>query len=222
MTGAIIKAGRGQDRVGSLLAQGGTDATPAPTRLVRDHELETLLAENAALRAELDALNRNQIKELERARDDARAKAVSAFKRDEDAILAALTAATEHSARRVQAGFEQLETAIPALAVEALKPLLKTPETYRHLIEDAVGRQLAELQDGTILEVVVSGADFTDSGAVRDLAALTGTNIRIDPKAEAGSVRSRLKLGWLECSIPSYWQELQELVSAACDGVDAR
>lgn len=209
MSDAVIKSSADQSRVGSLVGVNSAEPSLDP----RELEIRALEDEIAALHQAMRALKEDHQIALKDAAAKAAAEAREQERRDEAEQLDALKAGLKDSVASLQSSFAALNDQAPLLAIEALRPLLNDPERYQTLIKETVQRQCATLADSTVVEVVVSAADFPDAARLDALSLPAEVNTTIDPNAPAGQVRTRVRLGWLECSIPGYWQQLQALVS---------
>ncbi len=212
MSRTLIKSGLEAERIGSALTRIGAQSDETASRTAHDEKLEELSEEIARLHAELDRQQHAHDLAIKKAREDARAEAMANFKRNDAERLEALKSGLGANAEQFRRALDQLEDATAMLAVDALKPLLSTPDTYAELIAKVVQRQVSQLKAGSLVEVTVSSDDFADADALKSQLNEPELQVRLDPETPQGEVRSRLKLGWLECSIPGYWKALQDLV----------
>ncbi len=144
---------------------------------------------------------------IERGRKQAEAN----FARDEASRLKALEQALTAAATETSQRLDDLDALSLALAQGALASVFERAGDFDELLIRAIGRELADLKQESVLHVRVSASDFADEEALGALVRRIGAAIRIecDDQLDAGACRIALRLGEIELSLPEYWRALR-------------
>lgn len=107
------------------------------------------------------------------------------------------------------------------LAREGLSKLISDPTRYAELLVATIRAQLAQIEDDSVLVILVSRADFGDTDELFTLAASLGRsdiNIQASDGLGPGECRIKLKLGILDVGLAQLWRRLSaELEAMAMD-----
>ncbi|MET4682559.1 hypothetical protein [Brevundimonas faecalis] len=189
-----------------------------------NHALTDALAELQALKADVadapqrlvEAERKAHAQGLEQGREQGLAEAATR----EAEGLALLASAAEDAGRRFQAALQALEPLAADLAFAALERITGDADLQSGLVWNSIRHNLALLDTGSGVRITVSGADFPDAEALKDLARLHDVEILADAGLPRGACRIRPDLGELHLDIPDQVARIRQAVAHALDGAE--
>lgn len=117
----------------------------------------------------------------------------------------------EVALRNLSAQMTGMECLAVGIAKWGLEKILGPSADRSRLIVDLISRQVEELEDGAILQIDVSAADFPNELAVlalRDSHAALGSRIKVRDRLAAGDCSIKLELGGIEIGLSQQWDRL--------------
>ncbi|WP_420606048.1 hypothetical protein [Novosphingopyxis sp.] len=127
--------------------------------------------------------------------------------------IAAVADGISQALQAQQGALEELSLAAPRLAGAALARLFEPDAGMTALVEAALARQLADLDEDLLLRVRLSGEDFADDGALDALRQrFEGLAIEIRTELPSGACHFDMKLGRIDASPTVQWARLSELL----------
>lgn len=178
---------------------GDGDVGPAPEANAVLDAWAAVQAENEDLRARLEQLQREMPNELARARAQGRSEAAAEHVRNDEAQLAALSAALVAAREGFIAELQgSCQTLAGQLASEALQRLVATRRDEKDLLLRIVAQRLADLDAASVVAIVLPE---TCRAIVHQLDAAAGTSVVFDPSLSAGSARINLTMGGIPIRI---------------------
>lgn len=181
-------------------------------------DLETRLAaaleRTSALEAEAESLKQDVEAAWKRGRDAGVAEGRSTAEDRSQALLAAVTAASDKAVEGFHARLESLDLMAAGLASLALGRITTDPDARRDLVAGAVRRALAETAAEAVVRIEVSRADFPDAAGLTNAVQATAAEVLL-VDGPSGICRIRLKLGEIDLGLDGQVARLRALLDTA-------
>ncbi len=206
----------------------GVRPLSARSVVVADDAVTLLLAERAALAAEVTALREAMDLSAAAARDavararrdgvvEGRRAGIASVELDETGRVEAVRKGVSDEAGRLGERLATLDGLAAALARACLGRVFARPDAMAAMVVDALAHRLAILRDQTVLTVRVSGVDFADDAALTAAVRGAGSDavVTIDPVLPSGACRMAARLGQVDLDVPGQWNA----IAAMLDGL---
>jgi flagellar assembly protein FliH len=220
--------------VNAVIKQGAPGAAPTRNPLATDvasHPAEPVISvEVLALRRQVEQLTQDlarREREAERLRAgvarayrDGEADGRKRGREESDArrgeALAMLDRGVRSACEQFAAAMTQLDGLAAAVAREALAKLIGDPARHGELLSAAIHHQFAQIEAGSVVAVLVSGADFERTELAHLAASLAqrGVAFSCSDALDEGECQIRLRLGALDIGLPQQWERLDQTLRA--------
>jgi len=190
------------------------EPAPNPEILALKNELTRLSEALTKANLEIDETRA----EVEHARQEGEAKgresALKAAKEERDQRDELLELGIQQALSQLAEDTKSLETLAALLAREALAKILDDPAQYPDLVARIIRRQVAMIDEQSILKVQVSSADFAeDLGALQTVVGHLGLDIIAVGELKPGECKFQLQLGEIDVGVKQQWAALSGALS---------
>ena len=219
---AVIKSkGRkGKKQISSLQDALANKANVVPGVLSEaavpmDPRLEEISRLNKALEkaeAEVEQGKKASEEAVKKAYEEGRAAALLSIEKNDKENLALLKTNLEALSDSLDKQMASTDLLSLAIAQAALRNLFESEESVPEIVVNLIKRQLRDIRQKLITEIVVSQSDFPDAQSLDDLIAQFGSGfpikIRSQGNMKSGDCRIELRLGYIDLSLKDYWEDL--------------
>lgn len=222
---ALIKSPDARDCMSLRDAHGAARSTPAESMPAYEKEIARLCEEVATLRAAQDHSAERVASARRDGVSEGRALALAEISESRADALDRLEAACNRAIEHFTVNLASAERLAIFIAQAVLERMLLDQPHFREVAGQAIAARVRDIENSSVVRLLVSPADFPEPEELDQLADLCGVDlavIRQSADLDAGQCRVELTLGVLDIGLRQQWERLNQHLLHALHAGDSR